>query len=82
MNTNPDDPAFSTDEPAVRSIRELGGELWEELTFLYDSGLDWKLVNSIVDIAMGVLARHSGKVIQNDRDMPVAPLPHRPRSSS
>jgi len=56
-----------------RTVRELGGEIWSE--FRKVEGLDWRLQNHLVDIVMGVLARHDGSVIVNDKDLPVAPIP-------
>jgi hypothetical protein len=59
-----------------RSVRELGGEIWAELsTRIDDRRADWKTKNEVVDVVMGVLARHAGKVLVNDEGMPVAPLP-------
>lgn len=60
-----------------RTVRELAGEIWSECnTFILknrgdveDDGL-----KDFIDITLGVLARHEGKIIINDRDLPVAPL--------
>ncbi len=66
-----------------RTVRQLGGELWLELrTALSETEADWQARNRIVEIAMGVLARHSGSVIENDHDLPVEPLPARKSLSS
>lgn len=60
---------------ATRTIRELGGEFWAELSSrIDDDELNWRSKNKLVDILMGILARHQGKVIANDKDLPVAPL--------
>jgi len=60
---------------ATKTIRELGGEIWSELQHF--EGLDWKLGNRITDVVMGVLARHDGSLMVNDKDLPVTPLPPR-----
>ena len=59
-----------------RTIRELGGELWAELSPQPEEKVPRRARAAIVDILMGVLARHAGSVIENDRDLPVEPLPH------
>lgn len=61
----------------VRTIRELGGEVWAELSSIPETDLRWEVRNAVVDVMMGVLARHSGSILENDRDLPVAPLPFR-----
>lgn len=59
-----------------RTVRELGGEIWAELSRrIPDDELGWQTKNQIVDLIMGVLARHIDCTIQNDTDLPVAPLP-------
>jgi len=59
-----------------RTVRELGGEIWAELARrIPDDELDWQTKNKIVDLIMGVLARHTSSTIQNDEDLPVPPLP-------
>lgn len=59
-----------------RTVRELGGEIWAELSRrIPDDELDWQKKNQIIDLIMGVLARHSNCSIQNDPDLPVVPLP-------
>jgi hypothetical protein len=60
----------------AKTIRELGGEIAAELFRIPESELPWGTQSKIVDIVMGVLARHSGEVIKNDEDLPVAPLQH------
>lgn len=62
-------------EANVRTIRELGGEVWAEAQSIEEAAANWELVNKLVDVVMGVLARHTGAVIVNDRDLPVEPLP-------
>ena len=60
-----------------RTIRELGGEFWAEITRrIPEEDVDWKTKGRLVDILMGVLARHTGKVIENDEGLPVEPLDH------
>lgn len=56
-----------------KTVRELGGEVWAELSRLPDAQLHWKRDEQVVDLVMGVLARHLGASIQNDRDLPVSP---------
>jgi hypothetical protein len=59
-----------------RTIRQLGGEIWLELRARQsERETDWRAENRIIAVAMGVLARHTGAVIENDPDHPVAPLP-------
>jgi hypothetical protein len=64
-----------------RTIREFGGEVAAEITIrLRDSQhclaqMDWRHKEAIIDVVMGVLARHAGTKIVNDEDLPVAPLP-------
>lgn len=57
------------------TIRELGGEIWSELrNQVSEDDVDWRTKNLVVDIVMGVLARHDGKRIVNDEDIPVKAL--------
>lgn len=60
-----------------RTIRELGGEIWAELFSIPESDLRWEVKEAVLDVVMGVLARHSGSVLENDPDLPVTPLPTR-----
>jgi len=65
-----------------KSIRTLGGEIWAEASQRQragtppfdDTGEPWELLNAFVDVTMGVLARHDGAQLENDRDLPVTPL--------
>jgi hypothetical protein len=58
------------------SVRELGGEIWAELVYTFpESELPWQIGNRVVDVVMGVIARHVGAAIRNDPDLPVSPLP-------
>lgn len=65
----------------MKTIRELGGEFWAEIQKRIHDGdvklknLDIDAENAVVEIMMGVLARHEGMFIKNDADLPVAPLP-------
>jgi hypothetical protein len=60
----------------TRTIRELGGEFWSELSAaITEDETNWKVKNRIVDLMMAVLARYEGAVIENDADLPVQPLP-------
>jgi len=59
-----------------RTIRELGGEIWSEVSSIVsEEEANWQVKNKIVEITMGVLARYEGAVIENDADLPVEPLP-------
>lgn len=67
--------AHRSDTRASRTVRELGGEFWAEVTReIPEEDASWETKGRLVDILMGVLARHSGEVIENDRDLPVEPL--------
>lgn len=64
-----------------RTVRELGGEIWAEITELQNStenspfdDVHWETVDKLCNLIMGVLARHTGKEIINDGDLPVTPL--------
>jgi hypothetical protein len=58
-----------------RTVRELGGAIWAELsTRIPNDELDWRMTERMMDIVLGVLARHLGKVIADDSDLPVRPL--------
>lgn len=58
------------------TVRELGGELWAEASQrLDDEGSDWLAQSGLIDLAMSILARHTGARIVNDQDLPVKPLP-------
>ena len=67
--------------PTTRNVRELGGEIWGELVIRARdpqhplAAMDFQCLSPIIDVVMGVLARHDGTVIVNDDDLPVAPLP-------
>lgn len=66
-----------------RTIRELGGEVWSELSAaIPEEEADWKVKNKVVDIVMAVLARYEGSVIENDADLPVEPLPKKKPTTS
>ena len=67
------------------TIRELGGEMWAELSDLVQvskaqgdntfMGYNFEALNKTIDLAMAVVARHVGETIVNDGDIPVIPLP-------
>ena len=58
-----------------RTVRELGGEFWSELAKrLAEEDANFEVKNQIVEIMMGVLARHEGEVIENDEGLRVPPL--------
>ena len=67
-----------------KTIRELGGEIWAEIAQLQNDAddsligkTDFRVAQELSDLVMGVLARHEGSVIVNDRDLPVKPLRHK-----
>ena len=63
------------------TIRELGGEIWAELFSRTRGGQDKlssfnpETVDLLIDLIMGVVARHEGESIKNDADLPVVPIP-------
>ena len=65
-----------------KTVRELGGEIWAEVTQLQNSednstllkDVDFKVTQELCDLVMGVLARHANTMIVNDEDLPVVPL--------
>jgi hypothetical protein len=65
------------------TVRELGGEIWSELGCRSQeagdklAGLHWQKTEAITDLIMAILARHAGKCIKNDEDIPITPLPLR-----
>jgi hypothetical protein len=69
----------SSDDERLRSrtIRELGGEIWAELSHIPEEDIRWQVKSAVIDLVMAVLARHSGMVLENDEDLPVEPLPLR-----
>lgn len=64
-----------------RTIRELGGEIWAEISTRRHNGhtklrdLPQETENEIIDLIIGVLARYKGVQIEDDEDLPVTPLP-------
>jgi hypothetical protein len=61
---------------STRTVRELGGEIWAELrTAELAQQIDWQVRGAFVELVMGLLARHAGKRLENDSDLPVTPLP-------
>jgi hypothetical protein len=69
----------SDSDRRVRTVRELGGEIWAELSSIPEGDLRWDVRNAIVDVVMGVLARYTGSVLEADPDLPVDPRPPRAR---
>lgn len=62
-------------EPEVKTVRELSGEIWSEVRERFsEEEIGWRVQDRLADVVMGILARHAGKVIENDRDLPVVPL--------
>ena len=65
-----------------KTVRELGGEIWAEITQIQNNttsdnlirSIDFRATNELGDLVMGVLARHTGSLIVNDEDLPVTPL--------
>jgi hypothetical protein len=68
-----------------KTIRELGGEIWAEIFSEMQArpndrrfkieDISTHTVDALMDLIMGVLARHEGSVITNDKDLPVEPIP-------
>jgi hypothetical protein len=48
------------------TVRERGGEIWAELSSFPDGELPWQIKSRVVDLIMGVVARHVGAAIGND----------------
>ena len=58
----------------TKTVRELGGEIWAELSSrIPEETITWSIKNDLIDLIMGVLARHDGITIENDPDDPVTP---------
>ena len=57
------------------NIRLLGGEIFAALFRSRNDDLSWEEHGRVVDVVMGVLARHAGEELVNDPALPVAPLP-------
>lgn len=65
-----------------KTVRELGGEIWAEITYRQNDKendslvreIDFRATQELNDLVMGILARHIGCEISNDRDLPVKPL--------
>ena len=67
---------MTTKSDSHATIREIGGEIWAELVQrIDDQHLRWSVKSQVVEIIMGVLARHEGTVIINDAGLEVEPLP-------
>ncbi len=67
-----------------KTIRELGGEIWSEITMekQFNSSSQINLIpfeadDALIELIMGVLARHENSKIVNDKDFPVAPRTQR-----
>jgi len=66
------------------TVRELSGEIWAEVTHERlnmetdrFNNLDQDAWTAVVDIVIGVIARHVGKTIAVDVDYPAEALPDR-----
>lgn len=65
-----------------KTVRELGGEIWAEIMQIQNStksssplkNINMNATHELIDLVMGVLARHIGNTITNDLDLPVTPL--------
>lgn len=65
-----------------KTVRELGGEIWAEITHRQNDQendsligkIDFRATQELNDLVMGILARHVGCEITNDEDLPVEPL--------
>ena len=63
-----------------RTVRELGGEVWAEITarMLHGDGklkdLPVEALHEIIDLMTAVLARYKGTIIEDDAELPVVPL--------
>lgn len=67
--------SLSKVNPQRRTVRELCGEVFAELrTRFPEEKVHWQVKSEIVDMVMGVLARHAGTRIEMDEDLPVEPL--------
>lgn len=65
----------SKDLDSLPTIRSLGGEFWAEVSArMGEEKIQWQIKNELVDLFMGVLARHIGKQILDDDELPVEPL--------
>jgi hypothetical protein len=65
------------------NIRLLSGEIAGELFPLEVSGgitVEHESLILIMDLTMGVLARHIGEIIADDKEFPVEPLPFSQKS--
>ena len=70
-----------------KTVREIAGEIWSEIfndlrsdtankKFIKED-IGQQTIDGIVDLIMGVLARHEDTVLINDKDLPVKPLPNK-----
>ena len=68
-------PTRRRSRASQRTVRELGGEIWAELTMRFsEEKVDWQVKSEITEMVMGVLARYDGVRIKIDKDFPVQPL--------
>ena len=69
-------PSTDNELQNQRTVRELSGEIWAEITMrMPEEDLHWQTADKLVQLIIGVLARHVGKVIVNDEGLEVEPLP-------
>jgi hypothetical protein len=65
-----------------KTVRELGGEIWAEITHRQNDQendsligkTDFRATQELIDLVMGILARHIGCEITDDENLPVEPL--------
>jgi hypothetical protein len=64
-----------------KTVREIVGELWAEVGTRQQSDpqsvlatVSVEQAESLYEVVLGVLARHAGKQLLNDEDLPVPPL--------
>jgi len=67
----------------TKTVREIAGEIWAEATQRQHVPSDAlhslrpEVLDALIDLTMGVLARYAGAQLVNDADMPVTPLPRK-----
>ena len=66
---------WNDDLQRAASPRLLGGAFWSAFNDIPSERLHWKVASEIVDISVGVLARHIDELLVNDPDNPVIPRP-------
>ena len=62
------------------NIRLLSGEIWaflQEARFKGDLRIEQEAFTTIMDVSLGIMARHIGEELADDEGFPVTPLPRR-----